>query len=113
LLIKLKGDDRHFSYLDHENGVENKRMLESESAAILEGRVQVKAGTNEPSQYKPVLPDDMKGHLLRGMHRIESRPLETREECLVRHDTLKRANLIAKDAPVRWFNPDTRTYEEI
>lgn len=113
MLIKLKGDDRHFDRYDHESGLENKRMIEADSAGILEGRIHVTEGKSEPSQYKPVLPDDMKGYLLRGSHRIESRPPETKEECHARHATLKRANLIAADAPVRWYNPDTKVYEEL
>jgi len=113
LLIKLKGDDRHFNYLDHENGVENKRMIEAESANILSGKTHITEGKSEPSQYRPEVPAEMRGFLLRGQHRIENRPSETKEECLARHAQLRQANLIAKDAPTRWFNPETRLLEEL
>lgn len=113
MLIKLKGDDRHFNYLDHENGIENKRMIESESADILSGKTRVTEGKSEPSQYRPEVPQELKGYLLRGMHRIEDRPSETKEECLARHVQLRQANLIARDAPTRWFNPETKVFEEL
>jgi len=104
----MRGDERSLGRLDHEHLQENKAMVEADSVAILEGRVGIKAGKDEPNEYRPQVPDHFKGVLLHGMHRVEIRPSETADECRARHRQLKQANIIARDAPIRWFNPDTK-----
>lgn len=101
------------SALDVQFARENKAAVERDTVDILEGRATIKSGKDEPSEYRPEVPDWAKGVLLHGMQRIEDRPSETREQCLARHDVLRRGNIIAKDAPTRWFNPDTREMEII
>lgn len=115
MLINLRGDDRR---VYNEPGLaeelrQNKAEIESDAALYLSGIKAFAPGKDEPSEFRPEVPDNMKGALLRGLVKTHHRPSETKEECLTRHERLKSSFLLDKDAPVRWFNPDTRTYEEL
>lgn len=113
MLIRMPGDERSIDSSHAAELRENKRAIEADSALILAGAIGVKAGKDEPAEFRPEVPDHLKGALLRGLVKTEDRPSETREECLIRHARLKSLFMLEADAPIRWFNPETRELETI
>ena len=109
----MRGDERTIAPDHAEELRENKREIEAESELYLSGVKGFKAGNDEPAEFRPEVPDHLKGALLRGLVSTIDRPSETREECIQRHEKLKSGFLLDKDAPVRWFNPETREFETI
>lgn len=107
----MPGDERNISR-DHAQELrENRREIENQAELILSGAVGIKSGKDEPKEFRPDVPDHLKGALLRGLVKTEHRAYETKEECVARHAKLKTLFLLDKDAPIRWFNPETRVME--
>lgn len=114
MLIKVSHDDRAHMHdpAAITMGLKEKAYIEDHAHEYLAGRSGFEIGKSTPRELIPQLPEGCQGILLWGQRSIGERPLKTLEEARADHCRLVSMGYLAKDAPVRWFNPETRKYEE-
>lgn len=95
--------------LEREVWLENKREIEKDSLNILAGKTKLHHG-KESKEFRPELPDSMKGLLLRGL-RGTARGFETVEDAKRKHKLAVQFGLLDKGVKVRYL--DNGNYEVI
>ena len=84
----------------------NKRDLESKAHLILRGDLTVKE--TGPREYRPEVPEVLKGVLLRGMRAFGPR-YETREDAIRKHELAVKMGFLAPDVEVVYHDDGTYT----
>lgn len=92
--------------LERQMALQNKRDLEMQAHRILRGDLQIKEAG--PKEYRPEVPEALRGVLLTGMRPIGER-FDTREDAIRKHEMAVRMGYLAADVEVEYHDDGTYT----
>lgn len=108
----MKHDDREWTHdpAAITMSLKEKAHIEKNAHLYLNGGAQFTIGDDAPKFTHPEVPDEWKGALLRGMRSVDA-PSKSLEEARKDHQTMISMGYLAKDAPFRFWNTETKQFE--